>query len=179
MGLHVDYFSLNSSYTNLEDVDFGSAPTDTSSVEELNIKRMRGDFWEGGAENYFAARYHGDLNVYQAGTYTFFLKSDNNAMLYLDGELVAENLGGRGGRNSEVTLDLSEGAHEIEVRYFDSTGRSTLQLEWSGPDSGWEREFIGGDAFSKIETPPADDDQISDTGDGDTGGEDTSGGDHG
>ncbi|MEX0279098.1 MAG: PA14 domain-containing protein, partial [Ruegeria sp.] len=175
MSLHVDYFSLNSGYTKLADVDFDSEPTDTSSVDELNIMRMRGAFWEGGAKNYFAARYHGDLNVSQAGSYTFFLNSDSNAMLYLNGKLVAENVGGSGGLESEITLDLSEGAHDIEVRYFDGRGRSTLQLEWKGPDSDGKREVIGGDAFSKDE-PPIDD---KDTGnDDDTTGDDTGSGDH-
>ena len=176
MGLHVDYFSLNSGYTSLADVDFNSEPTDTSSVEELNINRMRGAFWEGGAKNYFAARYHGDLNVSQAGSYTFYLKSDSNAVLFLNGEPVTENVGGRGGRKSEVTLDLSEGAHDIEVRYFDGRGRSTLQLEWKGPDSDGQREVIGGDAFSKDE-PPVEDDKDT-GGNDDPTGDDTGSDDH-
>ncbi len=185
MTLNAEYYTLNSDYSGLADVDFDGVPTDTSTVDALDIKRMRGAFWEGGAKNYFAARYHGDLNITEGGTYTFFLKSDSNAMLYLNGEPVIENAGGRGGRKGQITLDLDAGAHEIEIRYFDGRGRSTLQLEWEGPDSGGVRETIGGDAFSKGDAP--DDDQTDggdtdgsdtdDTGSGDDTGSDTDGGD--
>ncbi len=148
MTLNAEYYTLDSSFSNLADVDFDGAPTATGSVDDLNINRTRDAFWEGGAKNYFAARYHGFLNVDEGGEYTFFLKSDSNAMLFIDGKPIAENLGGKGGRKSQITLDLDPGAHEIEIRYFDAIGRSTLQLEWQGPDSGGAREFIGGDSFS-------------------------------
>ena len=63
-----------------------------------------------------------------------------------------------------MTLDLDAGAHEIEVRYFESYGAQTLALDWQGPDSNGERVSISGDSLSHgVDDTPVDDTPVDDT----------------
>ena len=45
-----------------------------------------------------------------------------------------------------MTLTLTAGEHDIEVRYFENTGKQSLKLEWKGPDSAGVRGVITGQA---------------------------------
>jgi|GEM_PF-3540277 len=146
-GLQASYFDIGHSLRNLDQIDFDAEPDAVAVVESLDYLTGNESFWDGAPDNFFAARYEGKLVVEEGGTYTFNLASDDGSVLYINGEPVLDNDGLHGTRTRTVTLDLDEGAHDIEVRYFENGGHQTLQLSWSGPDTGGEREVIGGDSF--------------------------------
>ncbi|SDN58626.1 PA14 domain-containing protein [Lutimaribacter pacificus] len=186
-GLRATFFALDARTRSLADIDFDATPDATSVVGALDYGKSQDPFWEDGAIDKFAAQYQGFLNVSNAGSYTFYLTSDDGSALYLDGQLVIDNDGAHSATLQTITLDLESGAHEIEIRYFDNLREQVLTLEWDGPDSGGERQVIGGDSFAH-EAPAGEDSMVGSEGDdtvdsgmdmgGDDGGMDM-GDDHG
>jgi hypothetical protein len=146
-GLRAEYFVLSSGVSSLEEVAFARTPDATGMVGSLE---MRGGaaFWEGGPEDSFAARYTGALNVVEAGRYMLYLSSDDGSELYLDGVRVIENNGLHATTERSVALDLSTGAHNLEIRYFEASGDQTLALDWQGPDSDGMRRPVSGASLS-------------------------------
>ncbi|WP_425409694.1 cadherin domain-containing protein [Hyphococcus sp.] len=152
-GLQASYYNIGHSLSNLDQVDFDAAPDAQGVVESLDYMQGQEAFWDGAPGDYFAAKYEGQLVVENSGTYTFNMASDDGSMLFIDGEPVLDNDGLHGTRTRSVSVDLDEGAHDIEVRYFENGGSQTLQLAWSGPDTGGDMHVIGGEAFQHGDTP--------------------------
>ncbi len=146
-GLHASYYNIGHSLNDLDQVDFDAAPTAEGVVSNLNYMAGQEAFWDGAPGDYFAAKYEGQLMVSEGGIYTFDMASDDGSMLLIDGVAVLDNDGLHSTRTRSVTLDLEAGSHEIEVRYFENGGSQTLQLAWSGPDTGGVTEVIGGESF--------------------------------
>ncbi len=146
-GLQASYYDIGHSLSDLDQVDFDATPDATGVVDSLNYMQGQQEFWDGAPNDYFAAKYEGQLVVDEGGSYTFHMASDDGSMLYIDGEPVLDNDGLHGTRTRSVTVDLDEGPHDVEIRYFENGGSQTLQLAWSGPDTGGVSEVIGGDAF--------------------------------
>ena len=154
-GLSADYFVLPNGVSELSEIDFDRAPDATDVVSALDHAKSDTPFWEGGPTDNFAARYTGALQVETAGSYTFYLTSDDGSALSLDGARVIDNDGAHGARTHEVTLDLAAGAHALEVLYFERGGAQTLELDWQGPDTGGARRTIEGAALAH-DAEPAD-----------------------
>jgi hypothetical protein len=147
-GLRADFFAVNDNPRSLDDIAFGATPSHTQTIAAVDFASSNDPFWQGGPTDGFAARITGDLNVENAGSYTIYLTSDDGSALYVDGVQVIGNDGLHARTTVPVTLDLDAGAHDIEVRYFESGGIQTLQLEWQGPDSNGARVTIDGDSLS-------------------------------
>jgi hypothetical protein len=89
----------------------------------------------------FGFVYEGSLVVPAAGSYTFFLDSDDGSRLLLDGKKIAEHDGIHGvGREKTATLDLAAGRHPIRLEYFQKQNGFGLYVAWSGP--GFERRML-------------------------------------
>lgn len=84
---------------------------------------------------WFAIDYSGKFWIEHPGLYRFRLISDDGAMLYIDGQLVADN---DGIHSTEVRLGsirLAGGMHTIRVPYFQGPATTVaLMLEIAGPD---------------------------------------------
>ncbi|MCX7645414.1 MAG: PA14 domain-containing protein, partial [Rhodobacteraceae bacterium] len=144
LGLKAEYFALSGSVRSLSAINFDASPVATAEVGQLNWARSNNPFWQGGPTDNFAARFTGDLVVEKGGRYTFYLRSDDGSQLFIDGRQVINNDGVHNNVEKTVTLTLSAGLHDIEVRYFDRTGAQTLQLDWRGPDTLNARSVISG-----------------------------------
>ncbi|WP_010442177.1 PA14 domain-containing protein, partial [Ruegeria conchae] len=142
LGFVAEYYVLPNWVSSLSEIDFDRSPDAVEIATELDAVWSYDAFWDGGPQDSFAARYTGSLNVIEDGVYTIHLTSDDGSALYVDGELVINNDGNHGAKLVPVSLELSSGAHEIEVRYFESGGAQTLKLEWSGPDTDNELQLI-------------------------------------
>jgi len=83
---------------------------------------------------WFAIDYSGNFWIEHPGLYRFRLVSDDGAMLYVDGQLVADN---DGIHSTEVRLGsirLAGGLHSIRVPYFQGPATTVaLMLEIAGP----------------------------------------------
>jgi len=103
---------------------------------------------------WFAIDYSGRFWIEKPGLYRFRLVSDDGAMLYIDGQLVADN---DGVHSTEVRLGgirLTGGMHTIHVPYFQGPARTVaLMLEVAGP--GEQPRIFSTDEFR----PPANPEQ--------------------
>lgn len=85
----------------------------------------------------FAVRYLGEIYINKTGTYTFYVSSDDGAMLWIDDLLLVDNWGGRCNRwgTSNGTAWFPAGWKKILIRYFQYNHYSGLDVKYSGPDT--------------------------------------------
>jgi len=166
-GLVASYYDVGGSIRNLDEIDFDAEPDATGVVANLDYMTGNETFWEGGPDNYFAAKYEGQLVVGEAGSYTINLASDDGSVLFVDGVAVLDNDGLHATRTRSITLELDEGPHEIEVRYFENGGAQTLQMTWSGPDTGGATQLIDGAALAQPGAFDVDNTSVTENVDGD------------
>ncbi|MEN9840329.1 MAG: hypothetical protein RL376_129, partial [Verrucomicrobiota bacterium] len=80
----------------------------------------------------FACLYEGDIEVSSPGNYSFFVKADDGAKLFIDGqEVVATPNWSTEG--ASVPLNLSAGKHSIKLSFFEIGGAENLSVKWQGP----------------------------------------------
>lgn len=140
-GLYYRY--VTGSWIDLDDASLSSAlktPEKTGHVSNITLSPRTQD-------DYFAFEFEGYLYIRQAGTYTFYLNSDDGSRLYLDGTRRIDFNGTHGmctaaspdcpagyGRSSGE-LYLPAGAHSIRIQMFDYTGGQQLWVRYQGPDT--------------------------------------------
>ncbi|MBX0292657.1 T9SS type A sorting domain-containing protein [Hymenobacter sp. HSC-4F20] len=100
----------------------------------------------------FSARLRGRIQVPAAGTYTFYLTSDDASFLWLDGAAlattptVASALINNGGLHLEATqsatVTLTAGLHDVLLLYGDNGGLNTLRLEYESAAAGVTRQLV-------------------------------------
>ena len=161
-GLKAEFFVLQPwSVSVLADIDFSRDPDATGVWEEFDVLRAEDPFWEGGPPDHFAARFTGDLNIRERGTYTFFLTSDDGSALYINGARVIDNDGAHATQERAITLQLEAGSHDIQILYFELGGVQSLRFEWAGPDTEGLRSLVTGSSLSHGEpldaTTPSED----------------------
>ncbi|UOQ73615.1 T9SS type A sorting domain-containing protein [Hymenobacter cellulosilyticus] len=93
--------------------------------------------------DHYSARYRGSISLPTAGSYTFYLTSDDASYLWLDNAArmsplrigqAAINNGKRHKPTTEsVTLTLAAGLHDFVVLFGEDTGANQLVLEYEGP----------------------------------------------
>ena len=83
--------------------------------------------------NWFVIRYRGHFSVPESGDYTFSVRADDAAILYIDGQLAVDNGGMHAPRTRSGRVSLYEGGHDMEIDYFQATGRVALQLYITPP----------------------------------------------
>ena len=96
----------------------------------------------------FGLHFEGLIEIPRNGVYTFYIESDDGGMLYVDGQLIADNNGRHWPEIKSGDIGLKKGLHSITVDFFEAGGGETLAVTWSGP--GFEATGIPGKAlFSK------------------------------
>ena len=101
--------------------------------------------------NTYSARYRGSITIATAGSYTFYLTSDDASYLWLDGAALASTLStasatiNNGGAHSNTLkqatiITFSAGVHNVLLYYGENTGGNTLTFEYSGP--GIARQIV-------------------------------------
>lgn len=116
------------------------------SVEQLNFEEAETDnfavgsvatYYSPGKPDEFSGRFQGQLYITEAGTYTFYLGSDDAAYLWFDNNTtpIAYNKGDTFPfREKPGTCVLAVGLHTIRVDYGEHGGSQGLVLQYSGPD---------------------------------------------
>jgi hypothetical protein len=88
----------------------------------------------------FAYTFEGILKVPETGVYTMYLKSNDGALLYIDGKLVVDNDMFHRTLERSNRIGMKAGFHKIKVDYFQMGGRKDLEVSWKGP--GFEKQEI-------------------------------------
>jgi len=84
--------------------------------------------------------FEGYLDIAYAGTYEFWLASDDGSKLYIGDKTVVDNDGDHGVITATGNINLEPGRHPIRVEYFNGGGGSWLGAWFAGP--GIPRQFV-------------------------------------
>ena len=118
--------------SNVGQIDWTNADR-VETVQRVSFRRTDGPFRVDGPSDYFAARFHGVINIKEAGTWTFELGSDQSALLLIDGQPVIDDAQGHSFRWRDGQVRLSEGDHIFEVRFWEGYAQASLCVTWQGP----------------------------------------------
>ncbi|HEV2390832.1 MAG TPA: sulfatase-like hydrolase/transferase [Verrucomicrobiae bacterium] len=82
----------------------------------------------------FGASFKGVLDVPRDGLYTFYLKSDSGAQMWVHEAHVIDDDFNHDGTEISASILLQAGAHPVRLFYRHSPGPVLLSVEFSGPD---------------------------------------------
>ncbi len=90
---------------------------------------------------FFSAEWRGRIKAPSTGAYTFWLSSNSYADLEIGGRKVCEQPFHPAVRSpAECRKSLSQGWHDIRVRYYEARNYSRMELWWKAP--GGEKEIV-------------------------------------
>jgi hypothetical protein len=107
-----------------------SPPALASVDRDISADQMRRR-WNNHVPDQFSVRWTGYLGVPRSGVYVFSLRSDDGADLLIDGQLVLDNRGMHSARTRTVRMQLSRGAHAVQLDYTQFAAAMVLQWTWS------------------------------------------------
>jgi hypothetical protein len=112
-GLHASY------YTN---ADWSGTPHTSRRDRTLDLRRQA-------YGRLFSIEWVGVIHVPREWTYRFALQADDGAWLWIDDRVVA-GTAAEGGQSPETLVELSEGFHDLRLRYRQVEGEATLTAGW-------------------------------------------------
>jgi len=85
----------------------------------------------------FRVQWTGQVYPPYPGEYQFFTWSDDGVRLYIDGNLIINNWTNHGStQNYSGNQNLSCGAHNIELEFYENTGNAVIRLGWQNGNFG-------------------------------------------
>jgi hypothetical protein len=127
-----------------------SAPSETRALTEINFQsasELQGNLTE---SVQYAIWIQGQIQIPQAGSYTFYLDVDDAGMLYLDGTRVLDKtISATRGSEGSVTRTMTAGAHALELRYAQRSGAGKFIFRWEGP--GISKQVVPASALSGLQ----------------------------
>ncbi|MFA4861221.1 MAG: PKD domain-containing protein [Methanoregula sp.] len=93
-----------------------------------------------GFTEYYSCEYDGFINIPTNGTYTFYMWSDDGAVLTIDGSTVIDDNNLHAPRESTGSVYLTKGYHPINVKQWNHAEAAVISLEYSGP--GISRTYV-------------------------------------
>jgi hypothetical protein len=80
----------------------------------------------------FAFLFEGYINIPATDIYSFHVKSEDGAKLYIDGVLLVNNDGTKSvAIEATGSIQLAAGLHPVRLEYFHQTGSELLEVRWS------------------------------------------------
>ncbi|NLE44073.1 MAG: hypothetical protein GX620_05080 [Chloroflexi bacterium] len=109
----------------------------------------------------FSVRWTRDL-VLPAGTYRFFMESDDGARVWLDGQLIVDEWHFATGSTYSAERTLTAGTHSLRVEYFEAYGRATARFWWQQVEvyPQWRGEYFSTPSLSGTPTVVRNDQEI-------------------
>ncbi|MCC5930065.1 MAG: alkaline phosphatase family protein [Cyclobacteriaceae bacterium] len=102
-------------------------PIKTGKSEEISLLELPH------REDHFAVLFTTGLKIEKAGKYTFYTKSDDGSVLWINGVKVVDNDGSHGVRIRKGTIELNSGLHQLEVGYFEDYMGELIEVWMEGP----------------------------------------------
>ena len=87
------------------------------------------------AKDWFGLVYSGYINISKDDVYTFYLKSNDGAILYIDNHLVINNDGYHFGTEKSGQIGLKKGFHSIQLSFFNGKYGAELSLKLKSKQS--------------------------------------------
>lgn len=82
----------------------------------------------------FAFIFSGYIKIPKDGLYTFYLKSNDGSVMYLNDHKLIDNDGAHGIYERKTSTSLKEGLHKLKVEYFQQGGGSLLEIYWESEE---------------------------------------------
>lgn len=101
-------------------------------------------FYAGQPQERWGAIFEGPLVLPFPGNFTFYLGSDDGAILFIDGKPIVNRDYLTAYSVSQGNVALGAGTHWLEVRFFQNYGARALTLEWSGVFRVTAQQFVFG-----------------------------------
>lgn len=97
----------------------------------------------------FSARWTRTLS-FAAGTYRFYVHSDDGARLWVDGQLVVDRWHDQAATTHYGDAALSAGLHSVRLEYYENAGFAEISLWWEPVAKGdrWQAEYFNNTALS-------------------------------
>ncbi|MCK4893234.1 MAG: hypothetical protein KAT07_04670, partial [Calditrichia bacterium] len=108
-------------------------PVETGVISHFTISERKTD-------SYFGYEYTGYISIPGDGAYTFYNKTNDGSILYLDGKEFINMDGGHPAHESFKTIALKKGIYRIDQKYFQMGGGFMNKVSWKGP--GFEKTEI-------------------------------------
>lgn len=117
-GLTYSYYEGN--WSSLPDFNSLTAKT-KGKISKVNLSIIE-------RNDYFAVKYEGFIKIEKAGSYTFYLNSDDGSRLYINNDLVIDHNGLHAASEKSGSINLTVGLHPVRIEYFEKTGEEQLSL---------------------------------------------------
>ncbi|MGZ3915940.1 MAG: alpha-L-fucosidase [Flavisolibacter sp.] len=88
----------------------------------------------------YALKFEGYIKIPKDGIYSFFTRSDDGSILWIDGTEVVNNDGDHGSVEITGSAALKRGLHPIRLWYYDAGGDNELKVFWQA--QGGRKELI-------------------------------------
>ncbi|HLF29121.1 MAG TPA: PA14 domain-containing protein [Anaerolineae bacterium] len=123
--------------------DLSGAPIIVRDDAEVNFNWGASAPAQGIPANDFSARWMRAL-TFNAGTYRFYVRSDDGVRVWLNGELIIDQWHDAGASTYSVDRALSSGPHALRVEYYERGGDALAQLWWErlGDFPQWRAEYF-------------------------------------
>ncbi|MBD3391776.1 MAG: hypothetical protein GF418_06930 [Chitinivibrionales bacterium] len=130
-GLNVRYYELSSP----------DAMPDFNALDEFRVDSVGnveypgtdGAFATSGRADNVGAVFSGYVSVNRDDRYTFYVESDDGAVLYIGGVKVVDGEGPHGMQESHGTIGLKQGSHPFRLEYFEGSSQAGLIVQWDRP----------------------------------------------
>lgn len=135
-GLAAEFYSVGVALSNLADVNWNAPPSAVGPVPYLNFTTASdaaNPFWNSGPTTRYGVRLRGRIDIPTAGSWMFTIGSDDGSRLLINGSQVINHDGLHSYSTRNGTVNLTAGAHDIEVLFFENGGSHALTLGWRGP----------------------------------------------
>lgn len=96
--------------------------------------------------NTYAFKYDAFIDIKTAGTYSFYISSDDGSKLSINDSEIINNDGLHQKTEKSSSVYLGAGKHKIQVLYFEQWGDDILEVKYSGP--GISKQIIPNDVLS-------------------------------
>jgi cytochrome c2 len=130
-GAGIDYACYEGSFPKMPDFE-SLKPNAEGSAKGFNLDEVK---LEGGKQpkSNFAVRFRGLIDIPEDGTYEFISRSDDGAVLRIDGQEVLNNDGFHPPSNKSGKIKLTAGRHPVEFGFTQGGGGYELSVEWKPP----------------------------------------------
>jgi len=110
--------------------DLQGAPVLTRSDDAIDFEWGSGAPGGGVPSDNFSARWTKSVTASEDGTYKFTVTSDDGVRLYVDGQRVLDKWFLQGRTTYTVTRQLTQGAHQVVLEYFEAGGDAVAKLQY-------------------------------------------------
>ena len=123
-GSGVKYTYYEGEFESVDNMNSASAKG-TGVLSTITIEKSKGT-------DHFGYIFDALLKIEKGGTYVLSCTSDDGSKVFVDGKMVINNDGSHGSSTEEAQMDLQQGFHRLQVKYFEDYEGEMLEVGIEG-----------------------------------------------